>query len=76
MFWIILLISDDQGQERDSLSCPRGHLKHAVTSGIEGSWGMIMSRGQLTLWNTLTLEIAHITSNKTIMSSLLIKECG
>ena len=37
---------------------------------------MIMSRGQLTLWNTLTLEIAHITSNKTIMSSLLIKESG
>ena len=26
-----LLVRDDQGEERNSLSCPRGHLEYAVS---------------------------------------------
>lgn len=36
MFGIVLLVSNNQGQERNSLSRARRHLKDAVTPGIKG----------------------------------------
>jgi len=37
---IVLLIGHDQGQERNSLACPRRHFEDAVTAGIQRAFSI------------------------------------
>lgn len=38
LLWVVRLVGNDEGQQRDCLAGARGHLQDRVTAGIEGPY--------------------------------------
>lgn len=68
VLWIILLVGDDERQQRDGLARARGHLQDRVATGIERFYSVV-SRGS---WLPRagsdevvpTFQITHVAGDK------------
>ena len=58
MVRIVLLVGDNQRQERHGLARPRWHLQHAVPAQVERAWSAVPAGGRP------TLEITHVSGEQ------------
>lgn len=73
LLWIVRLVGNDEGQQRDCLAGARGHFQDRVTTSIEGSY----PRVSVWRWSARagsegtvpTFQITHVAGDKCVRSA-------